>query len=69
MAFAGLNISSPHQAAKIRGLVFLMRVARGRIRRNRHDLHRHGAGIRWNSPFGPLRVDWGISKPEGDEKK
>ncbi|MCD6353002.1 MAG: BamA/TamA family outer membrane protein, partial [Proteobacteria bacterium] len=29
-----------------------------------------GFGIRWNSPFGPLRIEWGyVLDPEDDEDK
>lgn len=32
--------------------------------------HSVGAGIRWNSPLGPLRFEWGYNlDPEDDEKK
>ena len=49
-----------------------MRVARGEDQDDNtgFDLRTDvGAGIRWNSPFGPLRVDFGINlSPKGDEK-
>ena len=31
--------------------------------------HSVGFGIRWKSPMGPLRIEWGINlSPEDDEK-
>ena len=31
--------------------------------------HDYGFGMRWNSPFGPMRFEWGfpINKREGDD--
>ena len=40
---------------------------RGRDQDRPGDLrHGVGAGLRWNSPFGPIRVDYGIKL---DQKK
>lgn len=60
------------KAAKIRGLVFFdMGNAYGKDESFDFDFRRSiGAGIRWNSPFGPLRVEWGVNlDPEDDEDR
>jgi outer membrane protein insertion porin family len=73
MAFCQLEYYFPLiKAAKIRGLVFFDAGSAwgGNGDDTGFDLRTDiGAGIRWNSPFGPLRVDWGLNlSPKGDEK-
>jgi outer membrane protein insertion porin family len=58
------------KAAKIRGLVFFdMGNAWEKGDFYDFDLRKSvGWGVRWNSPFGPLRVEWGLNlDPEDDE--
>jgi len=58
------------KAAKIRGLVFFdMGNAWGKGDFYDFDLRKSvGWGVRWNSPFGPLRVEWGLNlSPKDDE--
>jgi len=58
------------KAAKIRGLVFFdMGNAWEKEDFFDFDLRKSvGWGLRWNSPFGPLRVAWGLNlDPEDDE--
>jgi len=61
------------KAAKIRGLVFfdLGSSWGGPAADSSFDLRKStGFGIRWNSPFGPLRVEWGLNlSPKHDEKR
>jgi outer membrane protein insertion porin family len=73
MAFCQFEYLFPViKAAKIRGLVFFDAGSAwgGKGDDTDFDLRTDvGAGIRWNSPFGPLRVDWGLNlSPKGDEK-
>jgi len=73
MAFCQFEYLFPViKAAKIRGLVFFDAGSAwgGPGDDTGFDLRTDiGAGIRWNSPFGPLRVDWGINlSPKDDEK-
>jgi len=73
MAFCQFEYLFPViKAAKIRGLVFFDAGSAwgGPGDDTGFDLRTDvGAGIRWNSPFGPLRVDWGINlSPKNDEK-
>lgn len=60
------------KAAKIRGLVFFD-IGNAYGEDESYDLgnlrESVGWGIRWNSPFGPLRVEWGyVLDPEEDEE-
>lgn len=58
------------KAAKIRGLVFFdMGNAYAKGDLFDFDLRKSvGFGVRWNSPFGPLRVEWGLNlEPKDDE--
>lgn len=60
------------KAAKIRGLVFFdMGNAFRKDDSFDFDLRKSvGFGVRWNSPFGPLRVEWGLNlEPEEDEEQ
>lgn len=59
------------KAAKIRGLVFFdMGNAWEKDDFFDFDLRKSvGWGVRWNSPFGPLRVEWGLNlSPKDDEE-
>jgi len=74
MAFCQFEYLFPLiKAAKIRGLVFFDAGSSwgGPGENTKFDLRTDvGFGIRWNSPFGPLRVDWGINlSPKHDENK
>ena len=73
MAFCQFEYLFPLiKAAKIRGLVFFDAGSAwgGPGKNASFDLRTDvGFGIRWNSPFGPLRVDWGLNlSPKDDEK-
>jgi outer membrane protein insertion porin family len=73
MAFCQFEYLFPLiKAAKIRGLVFFDAGSSwgGPGENTSFDLRTDvGAGIRWNSPFGPLRVDWGVNlSPKHGEK-
>ncbi|HPD60154.1 MAG TPA: outer membrane protein assembly factor BamA [Thermodesulfobacteriota bacterium] len=73
MAFCQFEYLFPLiKAAKIRGLVFFDAGSSwgGPGDKTGFDLRTDvGCGIRWNSPFGPLRVDWGLNlSPKHDEK-
>jgi outer membrane protein insertion porin family len=74
MAFCQFEYLFPLiKAAKIRGLMFFDAGSAwgGPGEDTKFDLRTDvGFGIRWNSPFGPLRVDWGLNlSPKHDEKK
>jgi outer membrane protein insertion porin family len=60
------------KAAKIRGLVFFdAGNAWAKEDSFSFDLRKAvGIGVNWLSPFGPLRVAWGLNlQPEFDEKR
>ena len=73
MAFCNFEYLFPLiKAAKIRGLVFFDMGSSwgGPGEDTSFDLRKSvGFGVRWNSPFGPLRIEWGLNlSPKEDEK-
>ena len=70
-----LNVEYLFPLSKSMGLKGVLFYDIGNVWEDKEDYfselrHSVGAGIRWNSPLGPLRFEWGYNlDPKDDEKQ